>query len=72
MLRKRRGAPMALAIVVLAAVLVLPTTGSVAAQNGPDQVLAWNQHAYDELLVTGAQPPPLAILNMAAVHGAMP
>ena len=71
MLRKRRGAAMALAIVVLAAVLVLPTTGSVAAQNGPDQVLAWNQHAYDELLVTGAQPPPLAILNMAAVHGAM-
>ena len=71
MLRKRRGAEMALAIVVLTAVLVLPTSGSVAAQNAPDQVLAWNQHAYDELLVTGAQPPPLAILNMAAVHGAM-
>lgn len=71
MLRKRRGAAMAVAIVVLTAVLVLPTSGSVAAQNVPDQVLAWNQHAYDELLVTGAQPPPLAILNMAAVHGAM-
>ena len=52
MLRKRRGAAMAVAIVVLTAVLVLPTSGSVAGQNVPDQVLAWNQHAYDELLVT--------------------
>jgi hypothetical protein len=37
----------------------------------PDQVLAWNQLAYQELIVTGAQPPPVAALHLAIVHGAI-
>lgn len=74
MLRKRRGAAMAVAIVVLTAVLALPTSGSVAAQSVPDQVLAWNQHAYDELIVgTPAtwKSPVVSALHLAMVHGAI-
>lgn len=64
-------AAVAVGMVALTTVLVLPTTGSAVPPRARDQVLAWNQHAYDELLVIGAQPPPLSILNLAAVHGAM-
>jgi hypothetical protein len=74
MLRKRRGAAMAVAIVVLTTVLVLPTSGSVAAQDVPDQVLAWNQHAYDELISGPAAPwksPVVSALHLAMVHGAI-
>ncbi len=74
MLRKRRGAAMAVAIVVLTAVLALPTSGSVAAQSVPDQVLAWNQHAYDELILgTPAtwKSPVVSALHLAMVHGAI-
>ena len=39
--------------------------------NVPDQVLAWNQYAYDELIVTKLQPPPVSVLNLAIVHGAV-
>jgi hypothetical protein len=42
-----------------------------AAAEAPDQVLAWNRYAYHELFVANAQPPPLAFLNLAMVHGAM-
>jgi PAP2 superfamily len=71
MLRKRSGTVVAVCMVVLTTLLVLPAPGSAVPPSARDQVLAWNQHAYDELLVIGAQPPPTAILNMAAVHGAM-
>ena len=74
MLRKRRGAAMAVAIVVLTTVPVLPTSGSVAAQNVPDQVLVWNQHAYDELILGPVAPwksPVVSALHLAMVHGAI-
>jgi hypothetical protein len=37
----------------------------------PDQVLAWNQHAYDELIGVKAQAPVVAVLHLAMVHGAV-
>ena len=57
-------------IFVLTTTLMLPTTGTATAAV-PDQVLAWNQLAYQELIVTGAQPPPVAALHLAIVHGAI-
>ena len=51
----------------------MPTSlpASANAVDVPDQVLAWNQHAYDELIVTRLQPPPVAVMNLALVHGAV-
>lgn len=69
--KRRRKLGSVIGVTALLAALAVPTSLPASAVEVPDQVLAWNQHAYDELLVTGAQPPPLAILNMAAVHGAM-
>lgn len=60
----------AVAVAVLLAAVAIPMSPATAVP-APDQVLVWNQHAYDELLVTGAQPPPLAVLHFAMVHGAM-
>jgi hypothetical protein len=53
------------------AVLAVPTSLPAAAVNVPDQVLAWNQYAYDELIVTKLQAPPVSVLNLAIVHGAV-
>jgi hypothetical protein len=57
--------------VVLAAALgaafLAPAPPSAAAQV-PDQVLVWNQHAYDELIVGQG---PFSVQHMAMVHGAM-
>ena len=71
MLHKRRGVTLAIGILVLTTALVLPTSGTATAVDVPDQVLAWNQHAYDELIVTAAQAPPVAVLHLAMVHGAI-
>jgi hypothetical protein len=50
------------------AALMVPAAGQAAAVDVPDQVLAWNQHAYDELIGTqGAG----ALQYLAPVHGAM-
>jgi hypothetical protein len=51
------------------AALVVPSAGqAIAADAVPDQVLAWNQHAIDELIGTqGAG----ALQYLAPVHGAM-
>jgi PAP2 superfamily len=56
------------------AVLAVPTSLPAAAVDVPDQVLAWNQNAYTELI--GLTPPPLnapvvAIHHLAMVHGAI-
>jgi hypothetical protein len=40
-----------------------------AANEAPDQVLAWNQHPYQELIVEKQQAPPVAVLHLAMVHG---
>jgi hypothetical protein len=71
MLHKRRGVTLAIGVFVLATALVLPTSGTAAAVDVPDQVLAWNQHAYNELIVTAAQAPPVAAMHLAMVHGAI-
>ena len=50
--------------------LMLPLSGTAMA-DVPDQVLAWNQYAYNELIVTAAQAPPVAAIHLAMVHGAI-
>jgi hypothetical protein len=71
MSKMRRRASLSVGIIVLAAGLVLPMSGTATAVDVPDQVLAWNQHAYDELIVTAAQAPPVAAIHLAMVHGAI-
>jgi hypothetical protein len=48
--------------------LVVSTPGAAAAVEVPDQVLAWNQHAYNELIVGQG---PFSVQHLAMVHGAM-
>jgi hypothetical protein len=50
---------------------VVPTSVQAAAVDVPDQVLAWNLHAYNELIVGKGQSPPVAALHLAMVHGAI-
>jgi hypothetical protein len=68
--RTRKVATVVGVTVVLAA-LTVPTSLPASAVDVPDQVLAWNQHAYDELIVTAAQAPPVAVMHLAMVHGAV-
>ena len=59
---------------VLLATLAVPTSLPASAAEVPDQVMAWNQHAYDELIVTTPAPlnaPPAAAIHLAIVHGAI-
>ena len=53
--------------VVLGAALFAPVTPLYAA-DVPDQVLAWNQHAYNELIVGQG---PFSVQHLAMVHGAV-
>jgi hypothetical protein len=63
-------------VVMLATILTvvgLQTSLPASAVDVPDQVLAWNQHAYDELF-SAAPPlnaPPVAMMHLAIVHGAI-
>ena len=60
------------AVAVLAMMLPFGVPASPpAAADVPDQVLVWNQHAYDELIVRKQQAPPVAVLHLAMVHGAI-
>jgi len=62
------------AMTALLAALAVPTSLPAAAVDVPDQVLAWNQHAYDELIVLtppSMNAPPVAGLHLAMVHGAI-
>jgi hypothetical protein len=59
-------------LAVLTTIGVMPTSAAAAAQvEVPDQVLAWNLHAYNELIVGKGQPPPVAVMHLAMVHGAI-
>jgi hypothetical protein len=63
-----------LSIAVALSALSVPLAAPSAAADVPDQVLAWNQHAYDELIVFLPPPnnsPAVAGLHMAMVHGAI-
>ena len=50
---------------------VVPTSVAAAQVEVPDQVLAWNLHAYNELIVGKGQPPPVVVMHLAMVHGAI-
>jgi hypothetical protein len=54
--------------VALGAAFLAPTAVPAAADQIPDQVLAWNQHAYDELVVGQG---PFSVQHLAMVHGAI-
>jgi len=61
-------------VTVLLAALAVPTSLPAAAVDVPDQVLAWNQYAYNELIVLTPPPlnaPPVAVQHLAMVHGAI-
>ena len=58
MLHKRRGVTLVVGMFVLTTALMLPTSGAANAVDVPDQVLAWNQHAYNELIVTALRRHP--------------
>jgi hypothetical protein len=61
-------------VVTLAAILTVvavPASTPAAAAAVPDQVRVWNKHAYNELIVTAGQAPPIAVLHLAMVHGAV-
>jgi hypothetical protein len=70
MSKLRRRAALSVGIVMVTTGLMLPMSGTAMA-DVPDQVLAWNQYAYNELIVTGAQAPPVTAIHLAMVHGAI-
>jgi hypothetical protein len=53
---------------VALATTLLPVSSLQASDEVPDQVLVWNQHAYDELVVGQG---PASIQHLAMVHGAV-
>jgi hypothetical protein len=69
--KRRRKLGSVIGVTALLAALAVPTSLPASAVEVPDQVLAWNQHAYNELIVTKLQPPPVSVLNLALVHGAV-
>jgi hypothetical protein len=66
-LRARAVAVSGVATLLLAGAVSTPP----AAADVPDQVLAWNLHAYNELIGVKAQSPVVAVLHLAMVHGAI-
>src|SRR5262245_30491755 len=55
--------------VLLLVPMTLPAAAPALAADVPDQVLAWNQHAYEDFLLV--QPAPVALFHVAMVHGAI-
>ena len=52
-------------LAVLTTIGVMPMSSAAAAQvEVPDQVLAWNLHAYNELIVGKGQAPPVAVMHL--------
>ncbi len=58
-------------IAALGAGFILPASLPAAAVAPKDAVVEWNQHAANALIVTGLQPPTVAALHLAMVHGAI-
>ena len=69
--KRRRKLGTMLGVTALLAALAVPTSLPAAAARIQNQVLVWNQHAYNELILTAGQPPPVAVLHLAMVHGAV-
>ena len=71
---RRRKVGTIVGVTVLLAALAVPTSLPASAAEVPDQVLAWNQHAYNELILVTPPPlnaPPAAAIHLAIVHGAI-
>ena len=71
---RRRKVGTIVGVTVLLAALAVPTSLPASAAEVPDQVMAWNQHAYNELIVVTPPPlnaPPAAAIHLAIVHGAI-
>ena len=66
---KRRRFVGALLGTVIVVAIAMPASTPALADDAPDQVLAWNQHAYDEFIAV--QPPLVALFHVAMVHGAI-
>ena len=60
-----------LVMATMSTAFLVPSPVPASADEVPDQVLAWNQHAYVELILTANQAPPVAALHLAIVHGAI-
>lgn len=60
-----------LVMATMSTAFIVPSPVPASADEVPDQVLAWNQHAYFELILTAGQAPPVAALHLAIVHGAI-
>ena len=69
--KRRRRVGAVVGVMALMAALAVPTALPATAARIPNQVLVWNQHAYNELIVIAGQPPPVAALHLAMVHGAV-
>ena len=52
--KRRRRLGSVIGVTALLAALAVPTSLPASAVEVPDQVLAWNQHAYDELIVASS------------------
>ncbi len=70
--RKRRLGTV-LGVTALLAALAVHTSLPASADEVPNQVIAWNQHAYREFFVvkSPALPPPVSIFNYAIMHAAV-
>jgi hypothetical protein len=72
--KRRRKLATVVGVTVLMAALAVPTSLPASAADAPDQVLAWNQHAYDELILGAPaswKSPVVSALHLAMVHGAI-
>ncbi|MBY5163495.1 vanadium-dependent haloperoxidase [Salsipaludibacter albus] len=62
----------ALVLATLAATVTTPWSGPApAAAAAGDPVIDWNRHATDALLTRAGQRPPVAVIHLAMVHGAV-
>ena len=69
--RSRMSAAVLSASVLASTVLIGSTAGTATAGQPQNAAIRWNTEATDALIVTGLQSPPVSIMHLAMVHGAM-
>ena len=60
-----------LVMATMSTAFIVPSPVPASTDQVPDQVLVWNQHAYDELILIAGQAPPVSAMHLAIVHGAI-
>ena len=60
-----------LVMATMSTAFIVPSPVPASTDQVPDQVLVWNQHAYDELILIAGQAPPVSAIHLAIVHGAI-